>query len=307
MVALNKQVEEKPALPKELCGYEVLGFLGQGAASDIYLVSHPQSKQVYALKYVVRKTDKDDRFIEQLETEFEASRLVAHRGLRKCLEFKVNRTFLRKAIDAILVMELMDGSPLETRPPANVLETIDCFIQTGSALQSLHDLGYVHCDLKPNNILRSVSGHVKVIDLGQAAKIGTAKKRIQGTPDYIAPEQVKLLPVTPKTDVYNFGATLYWALTGRNLPTLFTVGKGENSFLVNDRISTPHELNASVPEQLSNLVMECVRLNPVKRPEMTEVIRRLEIMDHAVRRDSQGESTFNHASEFARRPLAQAV
>jgi hypothetical protein len=65
-------------------------------------------------------------------------------------------------------------------------------------------------------------------------------------------------------------------------------------------------LNPSVPEQLSNLVMDCVRLNPVKRPEMTEVIRRLEIMEHAVRRDAQGESTFSHAAEY-QRPLAQAV
>src|SRR5205823_1159523 len=127
-------------------------------------------------------------------------------------------------------------------------------------------MGFVHCDLKPNNILLAPDGRVKVIDLGQACKVGTQKQRIQGTPDYISPEQVRREPVTQRTDVYNFGATLYWALTGRNFPTLFTLKRGENSFLVDSQIPTPQALNDEVPETLSNLAMECVRTNPAKRP-----------------------------------------
>ena len=309
MVAFGTPIsEQKPIqLPKTLFGYEVLSFLGQGAGSDIYVVTHPQTKQVYALKHVVRKTDKDERFIDQLENEFEASRLIAHGGLRKCIDMKVNRTLLRKATEAALVMEMVDGTSLESQPPANLVQTVNCFVQTGRALEALHQLGYVHCDLKPNNILRSADGAVKVIDLGQAAKIGATKKRIQGTPDYIAPEQVKLQPVTEKTDVYNFGATLYWALTGRNLPTLFTVGKKENSFLVNDRIPSPRDLNPSVPEQLSNLVMDCVRVNPAKRPTMRELVSRLDIIEHAVRRDAQTRGVFDSRPSYAQQPMAQAV
>jgi len=307
MVAFGTPIDnEKPIqLPKTLFGYEVLSFLGQGAGSDIYVVTHPQTKQVYALKHVVRKNDKDDRFIEQLENEFEASRLIAHHGLRKCMDMKVTRTLLRKATEAALVMEMVDGTSLEAQPPTNLVQTVNCFVQTARALESLHQLGYVHCDLKPNNILRSADGAVKVIDLGQAAKIGATKKRIQGTPDYIAPEQVKLMAVTEKTDVYNFGATLYWALTGRNLPTLFTVGKKKNSFLVDDRIPSPRDINASVPEQLSNLVMDCVRVNPVKRPTMRELVSRLEIIEHAVRRDAQSRGVFGRPAYS--QPVAQAV
>ena len=82
----------------------------------------------------------------------------------------------------------------------------------------MHQMGYVHCDIKPNNILRNDKGEVKVIDFGQSCKIGTVKERIQGTPDYIAPEQVARRPITVQTDVFNLGATLYWALTGKAHP-----------------------------------------------------------------------------------------
>src|SRR5439155_14074222 len=142
---------------------------------------------------------------------------------------------------------------------------------------------YVHCDLKPNNILLNEAGDVKIIDLGQAAKQGTIKKRIQGTPDFIAPEQVNCGPVTFRTDVFNLGATMYWSLSSRRLPTLFTVKKKENSFLLDARIDTPHSIDKTIPEQLSNLVMECVKTSPVKRPKnMNEVANRLEVIRHSI-------------------------
>jgi serine/threonine-protein kinase len=278
--------EGLPGLPKTLFGYEVLDFIGEGAASRIYLVSHPDTKQVYALKHVVRRSEKDDRFIEQLEAEYEVGRSVNHPALRRSVEFKVNRTLLRKVTDAALVLELFDGQPLDENPPQRLTAMVECFVQVGQALEALNHAGYVHCDLKPNNILINVAGQVKVIDLGQACACGTAKKRIQGTPDYIAPEQVKCQPVTARTDVYNLGATMYWLLTRRNVPTLYTIERSDNSFLVDDRIPTPAELNPKVPENLSNLVMECIRVNPAKRPaDCGEVARRLDTILYVMQRN----------------------
>ena len=274
-------------IPQNLYGYEVLDYIGQGAGSRIFVVSSHASHQIYALKHVVRNNEKDERFVEQLENEYEVGRQVGHRGLRKSIDLKVNRTLLRKTIDAVLVMELVDGQPLETHLPKGMLNLVDTFIQTAQALESLHQIGYVHCDLKPNNILRSAAGEVKVIDLGQACKIGTAKKRIQGTPDFISPEQVKCQAVDGKTDGFNFGATLYWCLTGKKMPTLFNLGRGENSFLVDTEIPTPRSLNPLVPENLSNLVMECVKTNPAKRPTMGDCVRRLEIVQHVLNRHVQ--------------------
>lgn len=292
----------KRDLPKEIFGYEVLAYLGTGAGSEIYAVSALTTSQIYALKHVVKTNAKSERFITQLEAEFEIGRAVVHPGLRRSIELRTNRTLLRRPTEAALILELFDGYSLEDRPTSSLDSTLDCFIQVGHALEALNAAGYVHCDLKPNNILRSATGEAKVIDLGQACKTGVIKERVQGTPDYISPEQVKCGPVTNRTDVFNFGATLYWALTGKNIPTLFRI-KGENSFLVDDQIPSPRDLNAGIPEVISNLVMDCVRTLPSKRPEsLGVVVRKLEVIQHHLRRTAEEESARRVAAASA--PLA---
>lgn len=275
-------------MPQMLLKYEVLERLGEGARSTIYAVSDPETHQVYALKHVHRDQPKDLRFIEQMEAEFEVSRQFTHPNLRRTYELKIVKTMMVKIVEAFLVMELVDGRPLD-RARHRVLDTLDTFIKAAEGLRAMHQMGYVHCDIKPNNILRGEHGEVKVIDFGQSCKLGTIKERIQGTPDYIAPEQVNRLPVTVQTDVFNLGATLYWAVTGKNIPTLYTVNKkGENSFLVDERMPTPVDLNPKVPPQLSNMIMDMVATSPRKRPaDMDAVISRLEIIRHVLQRQNQ--------------------
>lgn len=273
------------SIPASLFGYEVVDVIGHGARSTIYVVSHPETKQLYALKHVIRENDKDTRFIEQLETEYNVSKAVNHPSLRRIIDCKINRNLLRKVSDAALVMELFDGQSLESKLPDSLGEIVRCFLEAGYALQAMHNAGYVHCDFKPNNVLRNSSGAIKVIDLGQACAIGTVKKRIQGTPDYIAPEQVKCKAMSKQTDVYNFGASLYWAVTGQKMPTAFTVKRSDTSLFVDEAIPAPHQLNPAVPEQLSTFIMECVRTSLSKRPaDMTAVVNRLDVLHYLVQR-----------------------
>jgi serine/threonine-protein kinase len=249
----------------------------------------------------LRNEKKDDRFIEQMETEFEISRQFNHPNLRKSFELKITRNFLMQPKEAFLIMELVDGRPLDVRPPREMVEIVDTFIQTAQGLRAMHALGYAHCDLKPNNILRNDHGMVKVIDFGQGCKIGTVKERIQGTPDYIAPEQVARRPISVQTDVFNLGATIYWTLTGSNIPTLYTVNKkGDNSFLLDQTIQTPADLNPTVPPGLSNLVMECVSTRPAKRPaDMDQVTLRLELIRHILTSKPTGSSDDSSVGQTA--------
>ncbi|MBC8107298.1 MAG: protein kinase, partial [Anaerolineae bacterium] len=127
-------------------------------------------------------------------------------------------------------------------------------------------------------------GKVKIIDFGQSCKIGTVKERIQGTPDFIAPEQVARRPISVQTDVFNLGATLYWCVTGKHIPTLYTTNqKGEHSFLLDTRFDSPADLNPKTPPAVSNLVLEMISTKVQKRPaDMDEVITRLELGKHVL-------------------------
>jgi serine/threonine-protein kinase len=246
--------------------------LGEGAASTLWAVRDQKTNQVYALKHVNRKTDKDVRFIEQLENEFAVSKQFTHPVLRKAVDLKYSKSLFFKVTAAALIMEMVDGTPLDKQPPSDIPETVWTFIQVGKGLDAMHFLGYVHCDMKPGNILTGENGLVKLIDFGQAAKIATVKERIQGTPDFIAPEQVEKRPVTVRTDVFNFGATLYWALCGHKIPTMFTVKKAKRDFMRDEHVKPLTVRDPKIPQALSDLVMECIRLDPTQRPRSMDVV-----------------------------------
>ena len=287
-------------MAQKLLHYDVLERLGEGARSTIYLVQDPETKQVYALKHVHRDVQKDIRFIEQMETEFEVSRQFTHPNLRRTYDLKIQKSMLLKVNEAFMTMEYVDGKPLDVFLPPDMMAVLDTFIQAAQGLKAMHSMGYAHCDIKPNNILYSSTGKVKVIDFGQSCKIGTVKERIQGTPDYIAPEQVARRPISVQTDVFNLGATLYWNLTAKVIPTLYTVNKkGDNSFLLDSKIDTPMDLNPRVPPALSNLVMECVSTRPQKRPaDMDAMITRLELSKHILMKERNPAGAQTPAEEF---------
>jgi eukaryotic-like serine/threonine-protein kinase len=284
----HMELTPQPAgsLPERIFGFVPLRVIGRGAGSVIYAVRDPATGKTLALKHVQRLNDKAIRFVEQLQNEVDVAKRVNHPKLRRIYEVKLEKTLIFKVTGAALLMDLFEGQSLDDRLPPDNVTLVKSFIDVADALGAMHKAGFVHCDLKPANILLSHDfKEVRVIDLGQACPIGTKKERIQGTPDYISPEQVKLLPVDERTDVYNLGATMYWCLCGEKLPTLFTLKRDENSFLVDAFIKAPHEINRLVPENLSHFVMEMCRVNATKRPQsMSAVIDRLEIILHGLRK-----------------------
>ncbi len=267
-------------------GYRVLDLLGRGAASVVYLVQDPKTKQVWALKHVQRREeDKDSRFLDQAEQEFKVGSKVHHRNVRH-LERMIKKTRrLIHVTDVFLVMEFLDGKSLDTHPPRSFVQATDIFHQAALGLAHMHECGFIHADMKPNNIVVEPDGVVKLIDLGQSCEAGTVKPRIQGTPDYIAPEQVHRRPITPKTDIYNLGATMYAICTGQNVPTALAKGDKLVGSLDDNLIEKPKaaiELNPKINPKLNELIMQCVEVNPDKRPaSMHAVADRLNLI-HAL-------------------------
>lgn len=261
----------------EIPDFEILSTLGYGARSTIYAVSERRTGQLYALKRVVRRSAEDDRFLEQCEQEFAISSEFTHPALRKSHRL-IKRRKLLKVSELYLLMDLFDGQSLDTHRPNNLNALLQIFSQVAQGLGAMHKLGYVHADIKPNNILVNDKYAVKIIDFGQSCPIGTVKTRIQGTPDYIAPEQVGRGPLTPVTDVFNFGATLYWCVTDRHIPTLIPKKRDTLAAVDARELIHPHVLNPKVPVPLSRLIMDCVQNRPSQRPrDMGAVNSRLEL------------------------------
>jgi len=280
----------------EIEGYRVLAELGQGAASVVYLVQDPKNKQIWALKHVEKGDAKDSRFLDQAIFEYEVASKFDHANIRKIPRLIKRKEKIIRVTEVILIMEMLDGRSMDVKPPRFFDDAVSIFVQAASAMAHIHVRGYVHADMKPNNIMIIPGPVAKIIDFGQACAMGTVKPRIQGTPDYIAPEQVHRRPITDKTDIYNLGATMYWTLTKRNIPT--ALPKDNNSLVsrIDDALMEkprrPIDINERIPPKLDELIMQCVEIDPAMRPHsMQSVTERLELILGVFRAKNNQSST----------------
>jgi eukaryotic-like serine/threonine-protein kinase len=266
----------------ELEGFTVIKKLGTGARSTIFLARDDETGDTVALKRAVYEKPEDSRIFEQIINEYDVSKAVNHPYLRKCHKLIKIRKAL-KVKEVLLSMEMFEGETLEKSKSLSLGDVLLVFRMVADGLNAMHHQGYIHCDIKPNNILISEPGSIKIIDLGQGCKVGTIKPRIQGTPDYIAPEQVKRKPLDRRTDIFNLGATMYWAVTGKNVPTLIPQSNDLSSFLGQRKFTSPHEMRSRIPIGVSNLIVDCVKEEPERRPNsMDDVISRLDLLIHSV-------------------------
>lgn len=260
-------------------GFTIIKRLGVGARTTIYLAKDEATKKNVALKRAVLEAPEDTRIFEQMETEYKVARQIDHPYIRKCYKIIKKRKLL-KVSEVLLTMEMFDGYSLEELKSLSLGDVLLVFRMIATALNAMHQRGFVHCDIKPNNILISKEGGIKIIDLGQSCKIGAIKSRIQGTPDYIAPEQVHKQHLSHRTDIFNFGATMYWALTGKNVPTLIpkTTDIGQ-PIDQKKEFRSPRQIYKQIPKKVSDVVMRCVQESPAKRPaNMAEIIATFDIL-----------------------------
>ncbi len=273
-------------LNDQLGGYELLSVLGHGANSTIYAVTDPKDSHVYAIKRVIVRSPSDQRFVDQALTEHEIAAKLDHPALRRSYRI-IRRRKVLKTSELLVLMEFVDGQTMEQHRPQTLDKAIRLFAEAADGLAAMHRAGFVHCDIKPNNLMVTPDQQVKIIDFGQACAVNTTKKRIQGTPDYIAPEQVLRRAMTARTDVYNLGATMYWCFTRRHVPTLIPKGS-DNGHPRRAELVPPSELNASLPKALNALILHCVQTEPTERPgTIAEVRDRLQIVLSQVDRSGE--------------------
>ncbi len=255
--------------------FQIVGTLGKGANSSILQVRRIADSKHYALKVVPIDSKEDLKYLEQAEHEFRVAQLLDHPNLIKVYALETVKDWLFRTRKVHLLIEYVNGKTLDTLPRIAVPQLVQIFVKVAAGLVHMHRRNVCHADLKPNNILLSKTGDVKVIDFGLAWIKGEAKNRVQGTPEYMAPETAKNRMVNERTDIYNFGATMYRLLTWRLPPCVVSE---EDGGLPLDgktwqRLFKPvQEYIADAPEGLCDLVQRCLSYNAMKRPErMSEI------------------------------------
>ncbi len=227
--------------------YQVIGELGKGAHSRILHVRRAADSKHYALKVVPINSAEERKFLLQAEHEFEVAQKLDHPNLIKIYALEKARNWFFSVRKVHLLIEYVNGKTLDTCPPIGLPQLVQVFKCVADGLVHMHRRQVYHADLKPNNIMLSRAGQVKIIDFGLAWIKGEGKDRVQGTPEYMAPEQARKKIANEKTDVYNLGATMYRMVTMRLPPTVIGNSVGINAKVWQNLLKPVQEFNAGTP------------------------------------------------------------
>ncbi len=273
--------------------FQILGNLGTGAHSSILHIRRSANGTQYALKVVDIHNKEEHKYLTQARHEFQVARLFNHPNLIKIYSLETKRDWFFRIRKVQMLIEFVNGKTLDVIPGLSLPRLVQIFAKIASGLAHMHRRGVFHADIKPNNILLSRTGDVKIIDFGLAWIKGQHKGRVQGTPEYMAPEQSIRGTVNERTDIYNFGATMYRLVTFRMPPA--TMGSSSGNRKVDAHtfahsLKRVEECNAKTPPALCELIHDSLAYYPQHRPErvndMLEVLQQL--VDEMVRRPEDG-------------------
>jgi uncharacterized RDD family membrane protein YckC len=263
-----------------LAHYEVRGVLGAGGMGTVYLAHDTALDRPVALKVLRPEIADDPGLVDRFTRESRAAARVSHPNLTHVhfVGADGGRPFF--------AMEYCPGATLEAAVksggPFPLERGLDALAQAARGLAAAHGAGVVHRDVKPSNLMVLPDGTVKVTDFGLAKSlrgdVEASGGRIQGTPTYMSPEQVRGKPVDARTDVYLLGLTAWWLFTGRPPFEAENVGAMIDAQL-NRPLPPLSSARPGLPPALGALLARMCAKEPAARPgTMEEVVRALEAL-----------------------------
>jgi serine/threonine protein kinase len=209
----------RPHEPLKTVGdYELLNEVGIGSMGTVYRAQHQKTKEIVAIKLVHAEVTRNPTYMKRFEQEFRVASRLEHPNIVRAYEYN------GAAPTPYLVMEFIDGESLGEkldRIKSLVEEdAVALIVQVARGLQFAHENGLIHRDVKPDNIMVTDDGKAKLADLGLVKDTETMADLTRpgsglGTPNFMAPEQFRNAKnVSPRSDIYSLGATLYQMVTG---------------------------------------------------------------------------------------------
>jgi serine/threonine protein kinase len=253
--------------------YEVIEELGKGGMGRVYKVFDKKIKEKVALKLLRPEISSDEETVERFSNELKYARKIIHKNV--CRMFDLGE----EQGTHYITMEYVSGEDLKSmiRMMGRLSpgQAVSITRQVCEGLSEAHKLGVVHRDLKPQNIMIDREGNARIMDFGIArslkAKGITDGGIIIGTPEYMSPEQVEGKEIDERADIYALGVILFEMLTGK-VPfegdTPLSIAVKHKTEMPPD----PRKLNAQVPPDLSQLILNCLEKDKKKRPQSAEEV-----------------------------------
>lgn len=252
--------------------YEILERIGSGGMSDVYKAKCHKLNRYVAIKVLKPEYSEDKTFVSKFKAEAQAAAGLMHANIVNVYDVGEENGIY------YIVMELVEGITLkkyiEKKGVLGVREAVSIAIQVAQGIDAAHKHNIVHRDIKPQNIIISKEGKVKVTDFGiaRAASSNTINSSVMGSVHYISPEQARGGYSDEKSDIYSFGITLYEMLTGR-VPF-----EGDTTVAIalqhiQDEIVSPRQYVPEIPVSVEKIVLKCTQRRTERRYQnMTDLI-----------------------------------
>lgn len=244
--------------------YEVLEKIGTGGMSDVYKAKDHKLNRAVAIKILKQEFSENENFVSKFRVEAQAAAGLMHANIVNVYDVGEERDIY------YIVMELVEGITLkkyiEKKARLSVKEAISIAIQVSLGIEAAHNNHIIHRDIKPQNIMISKEGRVKVTDFGiaKAATSNTITSNVMGSVHYTSPEQARGGYSDAKSDIYSLGITLFEMLTGRvpfNGDTTVAIAIKH----IQEPMPSPRDFVPEIPISVEQIVLKCTQKSPDAR------------------------------------------
>ncbi len=244
--------------------YEIMTRIGTGGMADVYKAIDRKLNRYVAMKVLKREFREDQTFVQKFQSEAQSVAGLLHQSIVNVYDVGEDRGLY------YIVMELVDGITLkdyiQKKGHLKAKEVVNIAMQVCAGIEEAHSHDIVHRDIKPQNIMISKEGKVKVTDFGiaKATSSNTISTNAMGSVHYTSPEQARGGFSDVKSDIYSLGITMYEMVTGQ-LPF-----DGESTVSValrhlQEEITPPSELVDDIPYSLERIILKCTQKSPDRR------------------------------------------
>ncbi len=244
--------------------YEILEKIGTGGMSDVYKAKDHKLNRHVAVKVLKQEFSENANFVSRFTVEAQAAAGMMHPNIVNVYDVG------EEAGTHFIVMELVEGITLkkyiEKKARLSVKEAVSIAIQVSMGIEAAHNNHIIHRDIKPQNVMISKDGKVKVTDFGiaKAVSSNTITSNVMGSVHYTSPEQARGGYSDEKSDIYSLGVTLFEMLTGRvpfNGETTVAIAIKH----IQEPMPSPREYIQEIPISVEQIVLKCTQKSPDRR------------------------------------------